>query len=127
MPRKNTAGPAPAPVGRTLTMKAFLAEGERLFGPDRRLWRFRCPVCGHAACGEEYLAAGAPEGAVGFSCIGRWMDGARSAFGGSGPGPCDYAGGGLFGLNPVHVIGAGDFFEFAAPAEEAGASVEVGA
>jgi hypothetical protein len=70
-------------------------------------WRnvlFRCPICGHVAGVEEYINAHAPDGAIGFSCIGRFTGAKRKAFGGSGDGPCDYAGGGLFPVNPVHLI-----------------------
>lgn len=81
----------------------WLARGTQLFGPDRMLWRFRCPICGHVAAVQDWRAAGAPEGTVGFSCVGRWLPGSRRAFGGQGPGPCDYAGGGLFQCNPIRV------------------------
>jgi hypothetical protein len=87
---------------------AWVAEGERRFGPDRMEWKFVCPACGHIARTADWKEAGAPEGAVAFSCVGRWLPN-------SGPGrafatanvlpskPCDYAGGGLFGLNPLLV------------------------
>lgn len=42
---------------------------------------------------QEWQEAGAPENAVAFSCVGRWRDDVD----------CDYAGGGLFKLNPVVV------------------------
>lgn len=66
-------------------------------------WRFKCPVCGHVASVQDYKDAGARENEVGFNCIGRYLPGSRRAFGGSGPGPCDYTGGGLFHLNPVRI------------------------
>ena len=95
---------------------AWHAEGERLFGPDRMQWRFVCPVCGHIAAAADWERAGAPKETVGFSCIGRWINGSRQAFGGSGPGPCNYAGGGLFRMNPVTIKGFEDsFFAFADP------------
>lgn len=88
------------------------AEGVRRFGEDRMLWAFVCPVCGHVATVQDYKDAGAPSGAVGFSCVGRWAGPKRRAIGGEGPGPCDYAGGGLFMLNPLEVDG-GRYFNFA--------------
>lgn len=96
------------------------AEGRRLFGEDIQCWKFVCPACGHIASVSDWKAAGAPAGAVPFSCIGRWLPGEpRDAFTGKGPGPCNYAGGGLFGLNPVRVEYKGsdpiDAFEFAPP------------
>lgn len=93
-----------------------MAEGRTRFGEQMRDWRFVCPACGHTASGEDYKAAGAPMGAIAFSCIGRWREGSRDAFTGSGPGPCNYAGGGMFGLNPVVVVEDGKehrVFEFA--------------
>lgn len=84
-------------------------QGEALFGPDRQAWRFICPSCSHIASIAEWQMAGAPEGAVGFSCIGRFAGSgvspraaASAAFGRNG-GPCNYTGGGLFQLNPVSI------------------------
>lgn len=87
------------------------AKGRELFGDDKRKWRFVCPVCRHKATVAEWQAAGAAEGEVGFSCIGRRIEGAREAFGSSGvsrKGPCNYAGGGLFRLNPVVIEYVGE-------------------
>jgi hypothetical protein len=90
------------------TLLAWTEEGTRLFGEDKLKWRFVCPVCGFVATPADWFAEGAGEGAVAFSCIGRYgkyQKTARKAFGGDGPGPCDYTGGGLFALNPIEVIG----------------------
>ncbi len=98
-----------------MTREEYLAEGRRLFGNDMMAWRFKCPVCGHIASAADYKAAGAPEGAVAFSCVGRWLPNSQEAFGRKpivkGQ-PCNYAGGGLFGLNPVNVEGE-YYFAFA--------------
>jgi hypothetical protein len=88
-----------------MTEAEWNVEGERLFGKDRLLWKFVCPICGHVAAVQDWKAAGAPIGAVAFSCIGRYQKKARKAFGEKGPGPCDYAGGGLFPFNPVVIEG----------------------
>lgn len=101
----------------TLTRDQWVAEARRRFGPDPLNWRFVCPACGHIASACDWRDAGAPEGAVGFSCVGRWLPTARDAFA-KGPGPCNYAGGGLIGLNPVRVVHDGethDVFTFADP------------
>lgn len=105
---------------RTLTKSQWHAEGLRRFGPDQMTWAFVCPVCHHRQTVADYQKAGAPEGHIAFSCVGRATPGARDAFGGSGPGPCNYAGGGLFAVNPVHITDddgkpLGTFFEFAGP------------
>lgn len=101
----------------TYTREQWLAEARRRFGLDALDWRFACPVCGHAASAWDWRAAGAPEGAVGFACVGRWLPAARDAFGGEGPGPCNYTGGGLFRLNPVTVEHEGETFQIFAFAE----------
>lgn len=78
---------------------------------------FRCPICGFVATVQDYWAAKAPEGMIGYSCIGRLIGAKRNAFGGKGDGPCDYAGGGLFRMNPIHLLKKGkietEIFDFA--------------
>ena len=86
-----------------LTEAEWKAAGTARFGSDMRLWAFACPVCKHVATVQDYANAGAPEGAIGFTCIGRYQDQRRDAFLEKGSGPCNYAGGGLFRLNPVTV------------------------
>ena len=100
-------------TARRVTKGEWLEEGTRLFGPDQMKWRFVCPVCGYEASVQDWKNAGATEGEVAFSCIGRHVQGSRIAFGGKGAGPCNYAGGGLFRLNPVIVDGKHQIFEFA--------------
>jgi hypothetical protein len=90
-------------MNRTLTYETWRSEGVQRFGPNSRTWRFVCPVCEHVASVQDWIDAGAP-GAAAFSCVGRFLPNSqRNAFGGRGLGPCDYAGGGLFKLNPVLV------------------------
>lgn len=88
---------------REITKADWEAEAIGHYGPDQMNWEFRCPVCGYVAKVSEWKAVGAPEGAVAFSCVGRWKRDARDVFRGSGPGPCNYTGGGLFRLNPVKI------------------------
>jgi hypothetical protein len=95
-----------------MTYEEWMVEGERRYGPDKMKWRFKCPVCGCVATPEDWKKAGAGEGSIAFSCIGRWIEGSRAAFEGKGKGPCTYAGGGLFGLNPIEVEGE-RYFDFA--------------
>ena len=89
---------------RTLTHAEWKAEAISHYGQVPLDWAFRCPVCKHVATVREYKEAGAPQGAVAFSCIGRWKGMLRDGFRGDGPGPCNYTGGGLFRLNPVKVV-----------------------
>lgn len=106
---------------RRLTHAEWIAEAERRFGPDAMKWRFVCPSCGHVASVKDWKDAGATEGMVAFSCVGRLLPKAAE-FGQRGKGPCNYAGGGLFRLNPVTVTKDGkdhDVFEFAEPSSAA--------
>jgi hypothetical protein len=100
------------------TLAEHIRRGEELFGLDRFKWKFVCPACGHIASTQDYKDAGAPESAVGFSCVGRWSGQKREAFDDKDkPGPCNYAGGGLIRLSPIKITDApGDlYFEFAPP------------
>jgi len=96
-----------SPADQTCTHEEWVAEAIERFGADPLNWAFVCPVCGTVQTVQEYKAAGAPSTAAGFSCIGRWLEDSREAFEVGGVdgegGPCNYAGGGLFHLNPVHV------------------------
>ena len=84
------------------TVNEWQAEAVRRFGTDFLDWKFVCPICDHVASVREYQNAGAPEGAVGYSCIGRYVG--EAGFKAKGAGPCDYAGGGLFQLNKITVV-----------------------
>jgi len=90
-----------------LSKEEWLARGRELFGEDTLKWRFKCPRCGRVISVADWYTAGAPIGAVAFACIGRYVNWAG----------CDYAGGGLFHLNPVRVTDDNgtmrEVFEFA--------------
>ena len=96
---------------KKMTVEEWNKEGESLFGMDRMNWKFICPSCGHVASVRDWKDAGASESAVAFSCVGRYT-GAKRELGEKGEGPCNYAGGGLFKLNPVEVCGH-RIFDFA--------------
>jgi hypothetical protein len=99
---------------RRTTLDEYYQTGRLLFGEDTDNWRFICPSCGHIASVKEYTECDAPESAVAYSCIGRWTGEKYPAVSKNGsPGPCDYAGGGLFRFNPVEIEGHGNYFEFA--------------
>lgn len=102
---------------QTMTKEEWDAEGERRFGDDRLLWRFICPSCGHEAPVSEWRATKAPDSAIAFSCVGRWSKGSDNKTFKRKGGPCQYAGGGLFRLNPITVIEDGgkehQVFDFA--------------
>ena len=88
------------------SVEEWRAEAVRRFGEDPMAWRFVCPSCKHPQSLQDYKDAGAPSTVAGFSCVGRYLSIEKStdAFSGK-PGPCSYAGGGLFRLNPVTING----------------------
>ena len=65
-------------------------------------WIAFCPSCGHVTSVGDWRAAGATQGEVAFSCVGRRLPNAADAFSKNGR-PCNYAGGGLIRINPVCV------------------------
>jgi|SRR5687767_212614 len=101
---------------RKVTSEQWEAEGRSLYGDDKMNWKFRCPSCGHVASVADWKAAGASQGEVAFSCVGRHLNANDKATFGRSGGPCNYAGGGLFKINPV-TVDDGTFkhsmFEFA--------------
>ena len=88
---------------RRYTLAEWHAEARRRFGEKPEGWKFVCPSCGSVVSVDDYKKAGAPESTVAFSCVGRYMPKHTDAFQ-KGQGPCNYAGGGLFRLNPVAVV-----------------------
>jgi hypothetical protein len=87
-----------------ITVGDWQAEAVRRFGADPLKWRFVCPSCGHITAVEDWKKAGAPADTVAFSCVGRFAGKPREAFGETGGGPCNYAGGGLLRINPQPVV-----------------------
>ena len=95
----------------TYTLAEWRAKATALFGEDFMKWKFVCPVCRHVASVADWKDAGAPVKSAAFSCVGRWAGvnpkiakGTIGPNGIEGKGPCNYAGGGLFQLNPVVVV-----------------------
>jgi hypothetical protein len=100
---------------RRVTIEEWHAEGRARFGDDVNNWRFVCPSCGFVQTRRDFLAYGVPERDVdrrlAFSCVGRSVlqtcaDAAEVvdfAEPHKGYG-CNYAGGGLFRINPVEVV-----------------------
>lgn len=89
-----------------MTRDEWHALGKTLFGDNMLFWKFVCPICKTVIEVRDYKNAKAPQSAIGFNCIGRYFKDAQKAFGDKKikkGNPCDYAGGGLFRLNPVEV------------------------
>jgi hypothetical protein len=89
-----------------MTVLEWRQLGIKLFGVEEDEWRFVCPGCGHVQAIKDfrpYATQGATPDSARQECIGRYTGGRSWLFDG-GPGPCDYAGYGLFGLSPVVVV-----------------------
>jgi hypothetical protein len=100
---KKAEVPIPSETIKTWNVEDWRAEAVRRFGDDPMKWRFVCLSCGHIQTPSDYKSVGAPETSVAFSCVGRWTPGATGEIWQKGKGPCNYAGGGMFRLNPVRV------------------------
>ena len=95
--------------------------GTQLYGSDKKEWKFKCPSCGFVQTFNDFLKAGATkedaQGMIGFSCIGRVMEDKGEFLGKKKKGkPCNYAGGGLFRINPLIIVSEGKeqgYFDFA--------------
>lgn len=96
---------------KVMTRDEWNAKGIELFGTDQMGWQFVCPSCKSVMSVQDYKDAGAPETAIAFSCVGRWS-GANRQMLEKGEGLCNYAGGGLFKINPLEVDGQ-RYFDFA--------------
>lgn len=93
---------------KEVTIEEFMAEGNLLFGPHPKDWKFKCVRCKTVQSMEDLVAAGASpeeaEGLIGFSCIGR-LTGAGEMKEGEGPGRgCNWSLGGLFQLHEKAVL-----------------------
>lgn len=102
-PTPDTAPQNAAP--QALTAQQWRAQAVERFGADPLKWRFVCPSCGHVASVQDWKNAGATQSQAAFSCVGRYTGADDSNTFKHAGGPCTYAGGGLFRLNPVEVIG----------------------
>lgn len=99
----------------------LLAAAREAFGPDPKLWRFRCVSCGTVQSGADFEALGlsreAWETRVFFACIGR-VKGAKRG--------CDWTLGGLLRIHRLEVrMSDGTTtpsFELALPEAEGGAA-----
>jgi len=88
-----------------MTGEEWVKKGEKLYGKDRKEWKFKCPACGYVQSFRDFEPHMDKEEIykyIAFSCIGRFDGhGDNTMF--RGKQPCNYAGGGLFAINPVHI------------------------
>lgn len=103
---------------KEISIKDWLAEGERLFGPDKKQWKWKCSNCGHVQSIADFLELKKlgiikAEEDVGtfvyFSCIGRFdtripKENVGTIYDKKKRSPCNYTLGGLFVFANTFVI-----------------------
>ena len=87
-----------------LTFEQWLEEGIKRYGNNMSTWRYTCPMCKKDTVAQEWIDHNVKK-QIAISCIGRQYDQKQSAFFTKNKKPtgCDYAGYGLFRMNPVNV------------------------
>jgi len=93
----------------------WIKKGVKLFGKDKRKWKFVCCNCGNAQSIEDFEKHNInnPEKKVYFSCIGRYIGGKGEL--GNNKTPCNYTLGGLIDISTLQVDKDGNkisVFEF---------------
>lgn len=87
-----------------LRLSEWYDQAEKRYGKNASAWRFRCPVCKTPQSVNEFPVLREHTDMIAFSCVGRLLPKKRDALSKQkGRGPCNYAGGGLFRLNPIHI------------------------
>lgn len=81
---------------KVLSQEEWVALGTKLYGEDKREWKFKCVQCGEAQTYNDFIKIGVedPTLYVHFSCIGRFTKDRG----------CDWTLGGLFQLHKQEVI-----------------------
>jgi hypothetical protein len=111
---------------KEIPLKDWLAEGEQLFGADRKKWKWKCANCGHVQSMADFIRlrekkiSDVDPSTAYFSCIGRFDSRIPEKDVGTvfdKKSPCNYTNGGLFCFANIFVINEfGDripVFEFA--------------
>lgn len=103
---------------KEIPVKTWLAEGERLFGADKKQWKWKCCNCGHVQSISDFLELKklgiiTAETDVGtlvyYSCIGRFdtripKEDVGTIWDKKKKSPCNYTLGGLFCFANTYVI-----------------------
>jgi hypothetical protein len=79
-----------------LTLEEWFAKAVKLYGSDKKNWKFKCPNCGQTQSLNDFLenSVSKPDEKFYFSCIGRWVKDRG----------CDWTLGGLLKIHSVEVI-----------------------
>lgn len=88
----------------------WLEKAIKLYGENAGVWKFKCPCCETVQTAMDFVNAGLSKKDAGTSiakeCIGRYLPKKQKAISEKkiikGE-PCDYAGYGLFRLNPIEI------------------------
>ena len=91
-----------------ITFEDWEKQGIKLFGKDKKLWKFKCVSCGHVQTIQDFIdhKIKEPETLVFYSCLGRWVKGIG----------CDWTLGGLIQIHKIEILKEGrkiPSFEFA--------------
>jgi hypothetical protein len=104
------------PTLKEISLADWRAEGMSLFGEDAKLWKFKCPNCGHVQTIADFIelrtlgivsADFDPGSVVYYSCIGRFDTRILEKDVGTifnKKSPCNYTNGGLFCLAERFVV-----------------------
>lgn len=113
---------------KEIPLEDWLAEGERLFGPDKKQWKWKCPNCGHVQSIADFIELRDlkildpkfdPGQVAYYSCIGRFdtrIPEEDVGQIGDKKSPCNYTLCGLFVFAKTFVVnesGSHPVFEFA--------------
>lgn len=79
-----------------LSLEDWKKEGERLFGPDKKNWKFICPNCGHIQSYRDFIKGGINADLAAVNCASRHGLGGRP--------DCKWTTGGLFRIGGCYVI-----------------------
>lgn len=94
----------------TIKHEDWLKKAARLYGENAGDWNFICPICKTPQTGKDFVKAGLTKEQASTSianeCIGRFLPEKQKAIGEKKivkGRPCNYAGYGIFQLNPVEI------------------------
>ena len=78
-----------------ISLAEYGRRGNKKFGTDRKLWRYKCPKCGGIQTYQDFMDNEIfdPDDKYMFSCIGRWVKGRG----------CDWTLGGSFKIHKMEV------------------------
>ena len=96
---KDRQGSIKAALNRiTLTFKEWVEKGTKLYGKDRKKWKFKCVQCGEIQSMEDFekldIKEKEAETYIGFSCIGRFTEDKG----------CNWTLGGLFQIHKLEIV-----------------------